>query len=54
MYESLLADLQTKYHKEVSTIRNNYEKKIKEETLKADEAKKNILDDKKKMEFKLF
>lgn len=54
MYENLLTDLEGKYHREVATIRSNYEKKIKEESLKSDQAKKNILDDKKKMEFKLF
>ena len=53
-YENLLKDLEFKHQRDIGIIRGNYEKMMKEECSKAEEAKKHILDDKKKMEFKLF
>ena len=54
MYQGLLKKLEDKYHNDISFIRNKYEARIKDECARADQAKLNILEGQKKVEYKLF
>lgn len=46
-------DLEAKYHQEVTQVRDNYARKMKEEFQRAEDVKKHNIDEKQRIEMKL-